>query len=107
MLTDEHVAKLKEANPGAELSTLTLEDLGIDAVVKTPSEGEWKRFRAMSSDDAQRSSALRTLVFACVVFPASAEFAALVARKPGIVESLGNKLVEIAGVSMAVTVRKL
>jgi hypothetical protein len=105
MITDEQIAKLKEANPGVELSVLHLEDLDLDVVVKTPDEGVWKRFRSQASDDAQKSGALRGLVFGCAVWPS--DFATLVSRRPGIVETVGNRLVEIAGVSMAVTVRKL
>lgn len=107
MITDDQIAKLKEANPGAELTLIQNDDVGIEVVAKTPDDGTWKRFRSQSSDDTQRSVALRTLVFACVVFPANADFAAAVSRKPGIVETIGNKLVEVAGVSMATTTRKL
>ena len=107
MLTDETIAKLKDANPGAELSVIANDEVGIEVVVKTPDDGTWKRFRSQSADDAQRSMALRGLVMACVIYPAGPDFMAAVARRPGIVETIGNKLVEIAGVSMATTVRKL
>jgi len=107
MITDDQIAKLKEANPGAELTLISNDDVGIEVVAKTPDDGTWKRFRAQSSDDAQRSIALRGLVMSCVVFPAPADFGAAVNRKPGIIETIGNKLVEIAGVSLATTTRKL
>lgn len=107
MLTDELIAKLKEANPGAELSVISNEDVGIEVVVKTPNDVEWRRFRTQSADDAQKSGALRFLVLACVKHPDSATFMAAVNARPGIIETIGNKLVEIAGVSMATTVRKL
>ena len=106
-MTDEQIAKLKQAHPDAELSHIKDDNTGAEVVVKTPNDGEWRRFRSMSSDDAQRANALRTLVIACVVHPAPAEFMAMLERKPGLAETFGNKLVEIAGVSLATTVRKL
>jgi hypothetical protein len=107
MVTDEQIVKLKEANPGAELTLIQNDDVGIEVVVKTPDDGTWKRFRSQSSDDAQRSVALRGLVLSCVVHPAGPDFASAVARRPGIIETIGGKLVEVAGVSMATTARKL
>lgn len=107
MITDDQVLKLKADNPGAELTVIENDDVGIEVVVKTPDDGTWKRFRSQNSDDAQRAGALRALVFSCVLFPPGLDFVAAVARKPGIVETIGSKLVEIAGVSMATTTRKL
>lgn len=107
MLTDELIAKLKDANPGGDIYAFKNDDVDLEVVVKTPDDGTWKRFRSQSADDAQRSMALRGLVMSCVIFPAGPEFMAAVSRRPGIIETIGNKLVEIAGVSMATTVRKL
>lgn len=107
MITDEQIAKLKADNPGAELHLLTNDETEAEVVVKTPSEPEWRRFRSMSSDDSQRAMALRSLVLACVVRPPMEEFAEMLERKPGLAETFGSKLVDIAGVSMATTVRKL
>lgn len=107
MLTEELIAKLKEANPGAELSVIEEGEIGLEVVVKVPDEGAWRRFRAQQDDDAQSSIALRGLVFACVVHPVPADFVPIVARRPGIVETVGGKLVKIAGVSRAATIRKL
>jgi hypothetical protein len=107
MITEDKIATLKVENPGFELHLLTNDDTEAQVVVKTPSEGEWRRFRSMSSDDAQRAMALRALVLGCVVYPTMPEFAAMLDRRPGLAETFGSKLVDIAGVSMATTVRKL
>jgi hypothetical protein len=106
-MTDEQIAQLKAKHPNAELHLLTNDDTGTEVVVKTPNDAEWRRFRSMSSDDAQRANALRTLVIACVVQPDPAAFTSMLDSRPGLSETFGNKLVEIAGVSLATTVRKL
>jgi hypothetical protein len=106
-MTDEQIAKLKQAHPDAELSLIKDDNSGAEVVVKTPSEPEWRRFRSMSSDENQRAMALRVLVIACVVQPPPDAFAEMLERKPGLAETFGSKLVEIAGVSLATTVTKL
>lgn len=107
MINDDLIAKLKEANPGAELHTIENDTVGVEVVVKVPSDAEWRRFRSQQSDDQQKSIALRGLVLACVKYPPTDQFSAAVAAHPGIVETIGSKLVDIAGVSMATISRKL
>jgi len=107
MITEEQITKLKEAHPGAELHHIHNEDTGVDVVVKAPSESEWKRFRSMQSDPEQRAHAIGVLFRACLVHPAAQEFAPIIAAKPGLVETFGGDLVDIAGVSRANTRKKL
>lgn len=106
-ITEEQIAKHKAANPGAELHVISNADTGIEVLVKVPNEGEWKRFRTMGSDDAQRPLALRQLVLACIQEPSPAEFMGILAQRPGLSETFGADLVELAGVSRANTRRKV
>ncbi len=106
-ITEEQIARHKAANVGVELHVIANADTGVEVLVKVPSEGEWKRFRSMQTDDAQRSIALRQLVLACILEPSPADFLAVLARLPGLAETFGAELVELAGVSRANTRRKV
>lgn len=106
-ITEEQIVKAQTSHPGATLHLLSNADTGVDIIVKSPSEGEWKRFRTMQNDEGQRTLALRTLVLGCVVEPSIAEFTKVLGELPGLAETFGAELVEIAGVSRATTRRKL
>jgi hypothetical protein len=99
----------KAANPTADLRLIKIEgDEGTtEVIVKIPNDGEWKRFRTMQADDEQAPGAVRTLVLASVVVPEPQEFAALLARRPGIAESVARPLIKLAGVSAAASVEKV
>jgi hypothetical protein len=106
-ITEEQIEALKAEHPGDELHLLANEEHGAEVVVKVPNDGEWKRYRTTGTDPAQRPFALRSLLLACIVYPAPAEVSAMLARRPGLVETFGAELLEIAGVSQATTRRKL
>jgi hypothetical protein len=106
-ITEEQIAAGKVAHPGAELHVISNADTGVEVLVKVPSEGSWKRFRVMQSDEGQRPLALRQLVLDCMVEPSPVDFMALLAAKPGLSETFGADLVELAGVSRANTRRKV
>jgi hypothetical protein len=61
----------------------------------------------MQADPEQRSFALKTLVRLHQVFPELPEMEQTYARLPGLYETFGAKLVDVAGVSSATVVRKL
>lgn len=69
----------------------------IDIVVKRPPRAEYKRFRAMLFDDAQKPEALETLACACVIYPEPAEFKKLLIDRPALAEKVGGKCSEAAG----------
>src|SRR3954470_3055869 len=98
-ITDQEIETLKAAYPGDELHLLSNEEHGAEIVVKVPSDGEWKRYRTTGTDPAQRPFALRALLLSCIVHPAPAEVSAILGRRPGLVETFGAELLEIAGVS--------
>jgi hypothetical protein len=83
--------------PGAEL-----------AAFRVPNSMEWLRYRtATNSGPAEKAAAAKPLVCCCRVYPDAAEFDAILAAHPGLVETYINELVEHAGVGRAKKVSKL
>jgi hypothetical protein len=95
-------------HPGALTVTIpaTNYDDEFECMVKRPPRGEWKRFRAMSSDEAQRSEALEMLTKACIVHPPLPEFMKLLDQRPGLTEAIGAELVEVAGLVQGASTKK-
>jgi hypothetical protein len=106
-ITEEQIARAKAAHPGVELHLISNDDLGVEIMVRAPNEGEYKRFRTMHADEAQRSAASRALVLGCIVEPPPSEFTAMLASRPALADTFANDLVEIAGLSRANTRRKV
>ena len=69
----------------------------IDIVIKKPPRAEYKRFRAMLFDEAQKPEALETLACACVIYPEIAEFRKLLTERPALGDKVGGKCSDAAG----------
>lgn len=92
-MTETDIQKLK-----AEHGALhQLDHAGEAVIVKSPNRATWKRFRSQAQDEAKRLIAMEELVRACVVHPERGELEAMLDRKPGLVESFGKVLAELAG----------
>lgn len=102
-MDDQLIADLKAKYPDTELHLLGNEFACV--VVRVPSAAEFIRFTDDLSDATLKGIALRRLLRACVVHPNEKDYDAMVAARPGLVQTFGNELVEIAGVK-AVTERK-
>jgi hypothetical protein len=95
-----------EVLPQAQLDTLAKEHGDVvavqtkagPAVFRVFKRQEYQRFNSMLTDDKKKHMALEYIVQACVVYPAHAEFDAMVARRPGIVASCANAVLEHGGV---------
>jgi hypothetical protein len=72
---------------------------GESVIVKSPNRATWKRFRAQAQDDGKRIIAMEELVRACVVHPERGELEGLLDRRPGLVETFGKALADLAGAS--------
>lgn len=109
-MTDEQIKALKEKH-GDKLKVITIPATDFDAeteiVVKRPPRGEYKRFRAMLFDDAEKANAMETLAKACVVYPEGSGFQALLEERPGLAEVVGGKCAELAGMEGKVDAKKL
>ena len=72
---------------------------GIEVLVKPPTRPQWKRFRALIADEKRRPDALEQLLRDCLVYPGLTDLDAILEKKPGLAESFGGSLVELAGLS--------
>jgi hypothetical protein len=106
-ITEAQIEKHRAANPGRELHVIRNDDHDLEILVKAPDDGEWKRFRSMQADDAQKYLAPRALVMGSILEPSATEFTAMLATRPGLAETFAGELIEIAGVSRANTRRKV
>lgn len=108
-LTDDEILELKTKNPGAVLRIFSHEDIldGKIFVYKVPKDAPWKLFQSQRASDESAPYALRTLVIGHMVQPTPQEFVALLDEAPGLVESIGNKMVKAAGATNAGSDRKL
>ena len=93
-LTQEQIDALKEQH--GDLRSVKTKRSGT-IIVRGPSAGEWRRWRADSADVKKRAQSVETLVRACVVHPDAAGFSALLERAPALVETLAESVLELAG----------
>lgn len=75
----------------------SLEHQGVTFIVIAPNRALWRRFRTQLLDDRKRQDALEHLLRDCVVHPAKEEVDRILDRKPGLVETFGKEICELAG----------
>lgn len=80
-----------------EIHLLTFD--AVQVIVRPPGRAQWKRFRALTTDEKRRPDALETLFRDCLLFPAAADLEATLDRYPALGETFGAQLVELAGLS--------
>lgn len=102
--TETDIKQVKEKYSG-EVFLLSACDQNV--LVKIPDEPIFQRFRDDGANDARRSTATKRMLEACVLWPDKSEYAAMIAKQPGLVESFGNKLGTLAGLSSDVETKKL
>lgn len=83
-----------------------LEVLEHRVAVRMPTEAEFDAFMAAATDKAKVASAGKILFRRCCVHPSRAEVDAMLARKPGLGVTLGNKVAELAGLGAEVELGK-
>lgn len=110
-VTPALIEQLKRDNPDAELNHLSARIDGelFEMIARTPSGGEYDRFREQRSSDepALKVGASKALLSNVRMWPEPAEYAALIKAKPGLVETFIGEVMEAAGISRAVTRKKL
>jgi hypothetical protein len=101
--TAPDIGKLK-----AEHDDIYRINVGDDSfIVRPPTRTEYRRFITAASNDKKRAIALEDLCADCVLHPEPEQFRQLTDRKPGIPATIGNKLLEIAGVVEEAEAKKL
>ena len=108
-LSQEQVEKLKVAHPGVELHLVSVGggEREVSVVVKVPNRERWMRFKNHVADPHRKSLAMESLVVDCVVHPSAAELGNLLEVRPGLAETLGNQVAELAGLEETVVAKKL
>jgi hypothetical protein len=106
---ESEIEKLKAANPGIELHQVSAGtgDREVAVIVKTPDRQRWMRFKAQLQDQHRKAVAMEGLVVDCAVWPSRGEVEQLLEQRPGLVETIGSKVAELAGLEETVTAKKL
>lgn len=112
-ITEQQILELKGSHSEIHL----LEHESYQMVVRPPSSGEWERFQAMVADKEKRPKGLRRLLDDCKVWvrgcaslaPSDVQSAydSMLEERPGLAGTFGAELTRIAGLSDAVTAKKL
>lgn len=99
--TAEMRAEIERAHPGREVKGLKVhisasgEDVYLLAVL--PRGPEWEYFMSLVSDADRRKEANLELSRACVKWPAPADYAQLLERRPGVAVTVANTLGKLVG----------
>jgi hypothetical protein len=101
-LTQDIIRQLKADHAGVQLHKIT--NAKLEFVARPPTEAEFKRWEDTVKDDPLAGA---ELVNACILWPEREPFRALCEKKPAIVISLGEKILEIAGFDKAARVELL
>jgi hypothetical protein len=105
-LTAEQIQKYREEHPADELHAIKAMG-GVVALAKPPSRAAFKRFRVDSTTPAGRLDALEGLGKSCVVLPDDKGLNALYDARPGLIETIGGELLELAGLTQNSASEKL
>ncbi len=73
---------------------------------RCPTGAEYTRFKAMAQNPADRPLASKTLCLMTVLSPERAAFAAIIEKKPGIVDTCDDEILALAGVDAHAAVKK-
>lgn len=76
---------------------LKAEDSSVEFLLRAPTKQEYQLFLKGTSDKETRPSAIRKIVRPCIVWPERADLDLILDRSPGMLESLGDPVLEIAG----------
>jgi hypothetical protein len=104
---EEAIAKARQSNANVELRQYS--SVSGEAVFRLPNSAEASAFRkrTFDKDAGTRADALENLVRTCLVFPDVETFNALINKRPFLVDTWGDKLVDAAGAEEQVTEKKL
>lgn len=110
-VTEELIKQLKAEHTSAELHHLDLDIDGetFELVAKTPSPGEFDRWRAnrTSEDPGVKAGANKLLVASCLVWPEKNAWVAMLQRKPGLADTFAGELAEVSGIARGARRKKL
>jgi hypothetical protein len=107
MIKPEVLSEL--ASKGIELHLLSAPGSpdNYQVVVRRPNRGEYKRFRAMQSDEKQKPAAVEALLFDVLVYPERPELNRMLDERPALADVFGAKVLELAGLTGEAEGKKL
>jgi len=109
---DPKLVEELKAKHGDDIHLLAMPK-GIDGIVivRTPTATEWDRLQDRIMDPrattASKRAATQNILMDVLIHPSRAELGSLLERKPGLVQTLSNQLVGIAGVDPDASSEKL
>lgn len=87
-----------EPAPGTEPG-----EMGGDVIgVTPPTRAQWRKFKVVGMDQAKRPDVMEMLLRDCLVYPEPTAFEALVERRPGLIETFGEEVLELGGAGLVV-----
>ena len=103
------LAELRQKHVGEELYSLAGSSETV--IVKGPSEPLWEQMQDKVLDakatSASKRAAAHNLLIGCLVHPGREQFADLLAKKPGLLQTYTNQISDIAGVDNEAVAEKL
>lgn len=105
--TPDQLAQLKAQHGNVYRVHAKLDDAVQVFLVRVATPGEWGRFMAMIGDDKKRASALDVLLRQVALWPSVEQREVMLTRYPGLVETFGNRLTEICGLTASAEAEKL
>ncbi len=74
--------------------------------VRMPTSPEFDRFQATAADQKMAAKATAQLVRDCLIHPSKDEWAAIVAKKPGMPLAIGSAVLKLTGATLEVEAKK-
>lgn len=106
-ISEADIAQIKAEHPEWPLRLLIDERNGDEYVFRVPGNAEYSRFKTLLADETMKPTAMKILTDSCAVKPDGVEFGEICKEQPALRDTFGNKLLEQAGLAVAVTVKKL
>lgn len=98
MLSQDDIEKLKTQH--LRIAHVVGKDNVWECVFRKPTRSEYKRFRAMAVNDAQKPEAQEWLAVQCVVYPTREGFDDLLNDYPAIPEGAAGELIALTGMAV-------
>lgn len=106
-ISKEIIERVKDENPGVELTAL--EACGVEVIVRAPNPSEYEAFMTKLADakPGKRLAVIGNLVKQVLVYPSVEQYDEVLSRMPGLSESLVEHVLEMAGLVKETSARKL
>lgn len=94
----ELVDDLKKQHGVTRIHVFT-SDTGETVYLRTPTVGNWRRFRSQMTNPAKRDEAGEVLLRGCLLSPSKEVFDGWLEERPGLLDTFASELAEVSGLS--------